>query len=102
MKLADYSGKIRLIMLHKPEVAGPSTCFASKTCDTSSILAIDPGISVYSLESFPTPDASVNHFMAVKSVTLKQFVAVLEYFSCKMSKQYSLIGVYQIPADSLP
>jgi hypothetical protein len=102
VKLADYSGKIRLIMLHKPEVAGPSTCFASKACDTSSILAIDPGIGVYSLESFPTPDASVNHFMAVKSVTLKQFVAVLEYFSCKMSKQYSLIGVYQIPADSLP
>jgi hypothetical protein len=46
VKLADYSGKIRLIMLHKPEVAGPSTCFASKACDTSSILAIDPGIGV--------------------------------------------------------
>jgi len=57
------------------------------------MLAIDPGIDAHPLESESPPDASVNHFMAVKSVVLKQFVAVLECFPSEMSKRYSIIGV---------
>jgi len=56
LKLADYYGKIRLIILHKPKLAGQSTCFASKTCGTSSMLAIDPGIDAHPLESESPPD----------------------------------------------
>src|SRR5256886_3603461 len=63
MKLAAYWGKIRRIMLHKPEIAGQSTCFASITCDASSRLAIDLGVGVCYLESFSTPNGSVNHHM---------------------------------------
>src|SRR6266568_7163526 len=80
-------------MLHKPGIAGQSACFASPTGDASSTSAIDPGVDTYSFESFSTPNGPVNHFMAVKSVILKQFVAVLERFSCKMPKKYSSIGV---------
>ncbi len=77
MKFADYSGKIRLIMLHKPELAGQSACFALKNCDASSTRAIDPGINAYSWESFSTPNASVKHIMAVTEELLKHILALL-------------------------
>src|SRR6266496_231459 len=71
MKFADYCGKIRRIMLHNLEFAGQSPCLTSRTCDASSVLAIDPGIGICHLESFSTPNGPVNHFMAVKSVSFE-------------------------------
>jgi hypothetical protein len=49
LKLADYYDNIRLIMLHKLEVTGQSTCFASTTCDASLIIAINLGVGVWSV-----------------------------------------------------
>jgi tetratricopeptide (TPR) repeat protein len=92
VKLAGYCGKIRRIMLHKPEIAGLSTCFTSKTCDASLIRAMNLDIGMYSLEPFSTPDTSVKHFMAVKSVILKHFMAVLEDFCRESSKKSSIFG----------
>src|SRR6266496_3444333 len=71
LKFADYCGKIRRIMLHNLEFAGQSPCLTSRTCDASSVLAIDPGIGICHLESFSTPNGPVNHFMAVKSVSFE-------------------------------
>ncbi len=85
--------KIR-IMLHKPEIAGQSTCFASITCDASSRLAIDLGVGVCYLESFSTPNGSVKHHMARNRSALKQFVAVLECFSRERAKKHSTIDLY--------
>jgi len=39
MKLADYCGKIRRIMLHKLQIAGQSTRFAPIACDTRAFTA---------------------------------------------------------------
>ncbi|SRR6266436_6549046 len=52
VRLVDYSGKIRLIMLHKPKFAGRSACSTPITCDANSIRALDPGVGASSLESF--------------------------------------------------
>jgi len=65
VKLADYYGKIRLIMLHKPEIAGQPACFASQVGDASSIRAMGLGVGMHSLERFSTPDVPVNHFMVL-------------------------------------
>jgi hypothetical protein len=92
VKLADYCGKIRRIMLHKPEIAGQSPCFASKTRGAGSMGAIDPGVGAYSFESFSTLDVSMNHFMAGQSMILKQFVAVLEDFCSESSKKNAIFG----------
>jgi hypothetical protein len=43
VQFADYCGKIRRIMLHKPEIAGQPACFARTTCDAISTKTIDPG-----------------------------------------------------------
>jgi hypothetical protein len=96
VKFADYSGKIRRIMLHKPKIAGQSTRPTSETCNASSEGASDPDIGAYALESETTPDASVNHFMAGKLVILKQFVAVLETFAAKCRAKHSIVGLYSI------
>src|SRR6266536_6690675 len=96
LKFADYYGKIRRIMLHKPKITGQSTHPTSETCNASSEGASDPDIGAYALESETTPDASVNHFMAVKLVILKQFVAVLETFAAKCRAKHSIVGLYSI------
>src|SRR6266702_4465566 len=96
VKFADYYGKIRRIMLHKPKITGQSTHPTSETCNASSEGASDPDIGAYALESETTPDASVNHFMAVKLVILKQFVAVLETFAAKCRAKHSIVGLYSI------
>src|SRR5437763_542878 len=93
VRLADYCGKIRSIMLHKPEILGSSTCFASTTCNVNSTLPFDPGCRSPIRSHFSTPDVLVKHSMAVKSVSLKHIVAVLECFSCEMPKKYSTRGV---------
>src|SRR2546430_1516657 len=77
VRLVDYSGKIRLIMLHKPKFAGRSACSTPITCDANSIRALDPGVGASSLESFSTPSASVNHFMAVTEELLNHILALL-------------------------
>ncbi|MFL5703560.1 MAG: hypothetical protein ACJ8AG_12140, partial [Ktedonobacteraceae bacterium] len=77
---------------HKPEIADQSTCFTLKICNASSASAINPYVSARHLKSFSTPDGSVNHFMAVKSVILKQFVAVLENFCSESSKTNTIFG----------
>ena len=89
VRLADYSGKIRLIMLHKPKFAGQSACSTPITCDASSIRAIDPGVGTYSLESFSTPSASVNHFMAVTEELLKHILALLPILWRKIQRTNS-------------
>ena len=69
MKLADYCGKIQRNMLHKPEIVDQSTRLTSRTCDASSVLAIDPGVGEYSLKPFSTPMVSVKtlrHMMLEK------------------------------------
>src|SRR6266699_4689247 len=86
MRLVDYSGKIRLIMLHKPKFAGRSACSTPITCDANSIRALDPGVGASSLESFSTPSASVNHFMAVTEELLNHILALLPILWLQNSK----------------
>ena len=64
-------------MLHKPKFAGRSACSTPITCDANSIRALDPGVGASSLESFSTPSASVNHFMAVTEELLNHILALL-------------------------
>ena len=95
MRRADYSGKIRRNMLHKSKFAGQSAFPAPITCDASSIKAIDPGAGTYSLELFSTPDASVNHFMAVKEELLNHFLALLPILWPQISTNDLHFGRYE-------
>lgn len=81
VRLADYYGKIRRNMLHKPEIPGLSTCLASRACNADSILTVDPVCKSSLRSGIPTPKAHVKHFMAVESVSLKHIVALVAH-SC--------------------
>jgi len=86
VRLADYYGKIRLIMLHTSKFASQSACPAPITCDASSIRAIDPGIGAYSLESFSTPNRPINHILAVTEELVTHIVALLLILWPQISK----------------
>jgi hypothetical protein len=77
MHFYPYYGKIRRIMLHKPEIAGQFTCVASESCDASVSRAFHPchERSMWSL--FSTPHASVNHHVAVIEELFINIVALL-------------------------